>query len=81
MGWLQNTGVLMTPQHQTEQEFQAVHLGRCQIKLQHVKDIHCVSYSYQNLLLNILLMDEFIFTHPKYEVYRLNASLSYGKQS
>lgn len=65
MGWLQNTVVLMTPQHQTEQEFQAVHHSRCQITDQHIKDIHCVSYGYQNLILNILLMDDFIFTHPK----------------
>lgn len=75
MGWLQKTVVFMTPQHQTEQEVQADHLGRCQITHQHVKDVHCINFGYQNLLLNILLMDEFIFTHPKYEVY-LNASLS-----
>lgn len=33
-----------------EQEFQPVHLGRCQITCQHVKDAHFVSYGYQNLL-------------------------------
>lgn len=71
---------LMTLQHQTEQQFQAVHVGRCQITHQHVKDVHFISYGYQNLFVDILLIDEISFTHPKYEVY-LNASLSYGKDS
>lgn len=80
MVWLKNTVVLMTLQHQIEQQFQAVHVGRCQITHQCVKDINFVSYDYQNLSVDILLMDEFSFTHPKYEAY-LNASLSYGKES
>lgn len=61
-----------------EQEFQAVHLGSCQITHQDVKDVHHVSYGYPNLLLNILLIIIFCM-HLKYEVY-LNASLFYGKQ-
>lgn len=67
----------MTPQHLTEQQFQAVHVGRCQITHQHIKDVHFVSYGY---FVDILLMDEISFTHLKYEIY-LNASLSYRKES
>lgn len=63
-----------------EQQFQAVHIGRCQITYRLVKDVYSVSYGYQNLFVDILVTNEFGFTHPKYEVY-LNASLSYGKES
>lgn len=56
MVWLQNTVVLMTLQHQTEQ-FQTVCVGRCQITHQCVKDVNFFSYGYQNLFVDMLLMD------------------------
>lgn len=55
MVWLQNTVVLMTAA--LEQQFQAVHVGRCQITHQCVKDVNFVSYGYQNLFVDMLLMD------------------------
>lgn len=71
----QGTISLVSLQHQVKEEFQSDCVGRCLITYQ---ERDCVHYHYQNLVLDVLLMDELNLQIQDYDVY-LNAHISPGK--